>query len=315
MLQQFFLVGSAEFRRTLAKIVGAVFQAKSRIGGRGCQNARHWPVGAMIALIALAGTSEASNLIDFEDLPFAGGSNYENGPNLLPAASANRTFTSGGVTFSNYYNVDPQYGSYWGAFGYSKVADNADHGVDNYTYQYGAITGGGVVGNESGGSKTTGDVDPTSTYAVADTMVAATTITFTKPETVKGAYFTNTAYTYYTMKNGSDYSLPFDSGSWFNLTISGCDSSGNSISSKVFPLASGTSIVDTWQWVDLSTLGEISGLKFSLTSSDADPTWGMNTPAYFAMDNLTVLPEPSTFALVVACGLTAIVWRRWRRKG
>ncbi|HMO36139.1 MAG TPA: DUF4465 domain-containing protein, partial [Gemmatales bacterium] len=67
--------------------------------------------------------------------------------------------------------------------------------------------------------------------------------------------------------------------------------------------------------VDLSGLGAgTSALTFELTSSDVGP-FGMNTPAYFAMDNLVVaVPEPGTMALVGSAALGLIGWygrRRW----
>ena len=45
-------------------------------------------------------------------------------------------------------------------------------------------------------------------------------------------------------------------------------------------------IVKTWQWVNLLPLGHVDSLIFSLTSSDNGPA-GMNTPAYFCIDNFT----------------------------
>jgi len=44
-------------------------------------------------------------------------------------------------------------------------------------------------------------------------------------------------------------------------------------------------IVDTWEMVDLSTLGKIDQLGFTLSSSD-NGDWGMNTPGYFFIDEL-----------------------------
>ena len=44
-------------------------------------------------------------------------------------------------------------------------------------------------------------------------------------------------------------------------------------------------ILDAWTWVDLSSLGEVSGLQFTLSSSD-NGEYGMNTPAYFAIDDI-----------------------------
>ena len=58
-----------------------------------------------------------------------------------------------------------------------------------------------------------------------------------------------------------------------------------------FYLAEGTDLLDTWEWVDLTSLGVVYGLEFELTSSDTG-AYGMNTPAYFAMDDLESTPCP-----------------------
>jgi hypothetical protein len=60
-------------------------------------------------------------------------------------------------------------------------------------------------------------------------------------------------------------------------------------------------IINAWTWVDLTGLGAVYGLEFSLSSSD-NSDYGMNTPAYFAMDNLETVPVPGTF-LILASGI------------
>jgi hypothetical protein len=53
---------------------------------------------------------------------------------------------------------------------------------------------------------------------------------------------------------------------------------------------------DTWKYINLESLGEVSELEFILESSDSGD-YGLNTPAYFCIDNfnqnytLSVLPE------------------------
>ena len=42
-------------------------------------------------------------------------------------------------------------------------------------------------------------------------------------------------------------------------------------------------IVKDWQYCDLSALGQVSKVSFTLTSSD-NGDYGMNTPAYFCLD-------------------------------
>jgi hypothetical protein len=69
-------------------------------------------------------------------------------------------------------------------------------------------------------------------------------------------------------------------------------------------------VVDQWTRVDLANLGVIDSLKFSLSSSD-NGQFGMNTPAYFAMDRIeySAVPEPGSLSLL---GIAALGW--WVRK-
>ena len=60
-----------------------------------------------------------------------------------------------------------------------------------------------------------------------------------------------------------------------------------------------------WTWYDLSPLGsEVSALEFAMNSTDVGQ-FGMNTPAYFAIDNLTfhVVPEPGALSSLIWLGL------------
>jgi len=45
-------------------------------------------------------------------------------------------------------------------------------------------------------------------------------------------------------------------------------------------------IVNSWKYVDLSTLGGVDTYEFDLSSSDTG-AFGMNTPAYFCMDQFS----------------------------
>ena len=64
-------------------------------------------------------------------------------------------------------------------------------------------------------------------------------------------------------------------------------------------------IVDDWTWVDLSGLGTVDRIEFTLSSSDVG-SFGMNTPAYFAMDCLNAVPIPGALWLL-AGGLIGLM--------
>lgn len=139
---------------------------------------------------------------------------------------------------------------------------------------------------------------------------------------------TNTATAYYAILNGLYYATGFPiSGhpeDWFRVTFTGySDAAGGGIQTGVpvdFYLAdyrNGQSlVVDSWAALDLSPLGEAKSIVLSFVSTDSDPSWGINTPAYVALDNLTLVavPEPTAAGLLAAGGGVAYVAARLRTR-
>ena len=78
---------------------------------------------------------------------------------------------------------------------------------------------------------------------------------------------------------------------WFKLTATGKNANGQTVGTAEFYLAdyrfsnnNEDYVLNTWEWFDLSTLGEVATISFSLSSSKND-SYGMITPAYFCMDD------------------------------
>jgi hypothetical protein len=208
-------------------------------------------------------------VIDFEDLTLSAES-YWNG------SDGSGAFSSGGATFSNNYNA--QWES-WDGFSYSNLTD---HTTEGFAGQYSAIAGGGALN--------------TDTYVIGYCSAFAAsppTVTFSTTQTVTGVYVTNNNYAYYSMLKGDQFAKQFEEGDWFRLTITGKDADGNVTGTVDFNLATGTDIVDTWEWIDLRSLGTVKSLEFTLSSSDTGE-FGMNTPSYFAMDFLNPPDEDSS---------------------
>ena len=224
----------------------------------------------LVVLLAATGVS-LGNIADFEDLDLAPES-YWNG------SGGSGGFTSGGAYFSNTYSAD--WGS-WDGFSYSNATDTVTEGL---AAQYNAITGQGQGGSAN--------------YAIGYVgWVSPPTMTLSTPGVVDGLYVTNCSYVYYTLLKGGAFSKKFggstgDDPDFFLLTITGKDADGNVTGEVDFYLAdyrsddgAGDYIIDTWQYVDLSSLGVVESLEFALSSSDVGD-WGMNTPGYFAVDTI-----------------------------
>ncbi len=262
----------------------------------------------IVGIVALlAGNSAVqSAVIDFSDLNIttspsqaytgAGGGRYYNG------SDSAGSFTSGSATFNNNYNTT--YGS-WGGWAYSNTTNAATGG---YANQYSAITGGGVSGSGSA-------------YAVAyyDSYTPTIpTITFAADQRPLSLEVTNTAYAYYAMLNGDTFSKKFGGATgndqdWFLLTITGYNSlSGQTgvinvyLADYRFSDNAQDYILATWETVDLSSFGsDTTSLQITTSSSD---TYG--TPSYFAVGNITTVPEPSSLALLLMGSAAFGVWRR-----
>jgi hypothetical protein len=107
----------------------------------------------------------------------------------------------------------------------------------------------------------------------------------------------NGLYAWASMTHGDSFARQFGEGDWFLLTVTGHDANGKTLGSVDFNLADmrgeDAYILDEWTTLDLSPLGAgVRSLTFSMNSSDVGD-WGMNTPAYFAIDDLeTVEPAP-----------------------
>ena len=117
-----------------------------------------------------------------------------------------------------------------------------------------------------------------------------------KDTVVTSIYITNGTYAANSMRDGDNIAKKFGGASgndadWFMLTIKGFTGGALTTDSVNFYLAdyrfadnTQDYIVKNWQWVDLSSLGAVDSVSFSLSSSDTG-AWGMNTPAFFALDN------------------------------
>ncbi|MCX6231926.1 MAG: DUF4465 domain-containing protein [Bacteroidetes bacterium] len=211
---------------------------------------------------------------------------------LTPNSFWNGSDNSGGFTNAGYFfeNSYTDYGGgmyAWYGFAYSNMSDTITTG---YTNQFSAICGKGAL-NSVNYAVSYVNYDWANNYAMQPNMIR-----FSSPKTISGIYVTNNTYAYYSMLNGDGTLAKKFGGSsgndpdWFKLQIKGYHN-GNITDSVNFYLAdfrfannSQDYIVKTWKWVDLSTLGSIDSLSFGLLSSD-NGAYGMNTPAYFCMDN------------------------------
>ncbi len=205
----------------------------------------------------------------FEDVSLGSGGIWQ------PPVGENE-MSSGGWLFTN----STQYG-YWGGFTASNRTDLNQSGMDA---QYTAASGCGYDGSTQ--------------YAVAFTMGVQTDVYAAdgQSHTVTGCYVTNNLWTYQDILQGGYGELPYggttgNDPDWFKVTATGKNTSGQTVGTLDFYLADfrfanneEDYVLNTWEWFDLSPLGDVATISFSLSSSRGSG-YNMITPAYFCMDN------------------------------
>ncbi|WP_165701459.1 DUF4465 domain-containing protein [Crateriforma conspicua] len=234
-------------------------------------------------------------------------------------------FTIDGVTVKNYYNQD--FDSWRGIAVSQRGLPAWSSGNDpmggfiplEYQNDNDTVT---MTGNGAGGS---------STWIVAsgdgpDSSVAAGLFT-SSLEASNGSFFQSidvqiTQTAAHVVQNGSGFTDPMGSsgGNEF-LSVRFYDiSTGTAGSFVEVDLATftvgdtGPVLLNDWTTVDLSVLGEATAIGLDFVGSDSG-SFGVNLPAYVAMDNVTVsaVPEPSMLAVLLG-GSTLAATRLRRRR-
>lgn len=230
----------------------------------------------------------AYDTVSFEELLLDPDS-YWNG------SDASGGFSSGGLFFINHY--DPEFFS-WDGWAYSNMADDTTAGFMN---QYSAITAAGYDPAGSGGANYAVSWVPTD-WMTGSTIPVTLVVEEDEAREFAGFYITNSTWTALSMELGDDFAKKFggeseDDPDWLRLAVWGYNNGTASNDTVEFYLADyrfanndEDYIVKTWEWVDLSVLGEVDSLKFDLWSTDIGD-YGMNTPAYFCADNFYLIPD------------------------
>ncbi|AEA42026.1 DUF4465 domain-containing protein [Fluviicola taffensis] len=244
--------------------------------------------------------TQAQTVVTFDDLTLATNTHWN-------GSDQSGGFTSGGVHFENTYS------GYWaGGFIYSNTTDVT---TGTYLNDFSAYAGTGANGSSNYAVNYGGNLD------------------FGTEKVLTSIQLTNTTFAGLVMLNGNQFSKVFGSingpdgnpdgtngEDWFRLLIIGKDAQSAVTDTVIFYLAdyrfannTQDYIVNTWETVDLTPLGEVQFLEFELQSSD-EGGFGINTPAYFALDNLVygtasvkelsllnqeVYPNPTTGKLTV----------------
>lgn len=216
------------------------------------------------------------SFFDFESLTIPVETGYWNGSDL------SGSFGSTEISFENDYNSTYQS---WVGFSYAYDTITTDNQYINH-----------ANAANSGHNFGTGYVPSDWMNGTYDNIPIV--CSFSSIVNVQSLYITNNEYTADVILNGDAGFgiLPFSDSSYFKIIIEGKegDISKGYVEYYLADYRSGgTFLLDTWAQIDLSSLGTIDSLKFNLESSDTG-VYGMNTPAYFCIDDLAYTITSST---------------------
>ena len=109
-----------------------------------------------------------------------------------------------------------------------------------------------------------------------------------KERVIDHMYVMITTYTAHSLLDGDGFTKAAGDDDWFGIVAAGYDSNGNEtgrVSMNLFD--KGRKMIQEWTKLDLSPLGKVATVKFSCAGSMTG-AYGLNTPAYFAYDDVAV---------------------------
>lgn len=227
----------------------------------------------ILTIILGVTTVMAQTVVDFEELSLEAESHWD-------GSDLSGSFTSNYVTFFN--NYDSEY-FIWDGFAYTNETDNTTY---SWTNQYSSASGSGVYASSNYvvswvNSDWMNNYEPIPSVMKFDLE--------TMPEVISGMYVSLNAYTSLYMADGDYYAnqkhyltLRIDA---FSTTEYYAVSRDVILADYRFSNAEDGFKFDTWQYVDLSWAEGTDSLTFILLSSDSGE-YGLNTPAYFCIDNI-----------------------------
>lgn len=228
-------------------------------------------VTTLFTLISGLSMAQIGWMSTFESIDLTKADSFWNGQD------ESKGFLNGNAFYRNNYNATWMI---WNGFGVSNMKDSITPG---YLNQYSARSANGA--------------NYTNQYAVVSQKG---TVVLNNPQVIEGCYINNGTYPAISMSEGDGFAKQFGGPSgndedYFRIIATG--HSGVNVKTDTFYLAdyrfadnSKDYIVNEWTYFSLSNLGSVDSIVFSLESTDTGQH-GMNTPAFFCMDNFNA-PAP-----------------------
>ena len=219
-------------------------------------------------------------------------------------------------------------GAVWNGFTVCNSGDSTNHNPDGIwspNYEWGCMAGGGIKTDEEGNIMFDNQGDVITELGIEylvgfwnnlmeaeywdlpynphfldePTHCLQIILDDDKEYEAVGVYVCNHPYSYYAAKYGFAISNPLNqTGDYFKLFIHGLNPDGSESGKFVeYFLAkfedNQLQQSRKWEWIDLSSLGEIGGFYCTMKSTDEND-WGPKTPVYFCMDKWQVKIKGTT---------------------
>ncbi len=213
-----------------------------------------------------------------------------------------------------------EWNTWWG-FTASNSTDNAQP-KNTLIQQWSNMAKGGILLNEDGtvklnefGAPVTGPEMPYLVAFYSQSMSARPVqMVFNDGLTYDpvGVYVNLNSYTFYSVLFGDGFARAFTNGDEFTLTVHGVapDETEKTVEVSLASFSNGNlTTASGWKYVDLSSLGSVNELYFSLDTTDSGP-YGGNTPYYFCLDKLSVVPSETSAAGILSADNASISYDR-----
>ena len=110
-----------------------------------------------------------------------------------------------------------------------------------------------------------------------------------KERVVECMYVTNINYVLNSLTFGDGFNSAATENTYVKIVAYGYNANDELVGTSEFTLCNGRNLVTTWEKWDLSSLGKVAKITFNFSASDDQSgSYGLNCPAYFAYDDVTV---------------------------
>ena len=222
--------------------------------------------------------------------------------------------------FSFIHSAFAEWQTWWGFTASNSVDDSKPQ--NTLDHQWSNMAKGGIMLNEDGSVKLD-DFGAPVTSAEMPYLVGfyspymsarPVDVVFTDGQTYDpvSVYINLNSYSFYSILLGDGYARAFTNNDQFTLTIHGVapDETEKTVDVSLASCSNGDlTTARGWKYVDLTSLGTVNELYFTMTTTDSGD-YGANTPQYFCLDKLCVVPAESSAATLLSADSAAITYDR-----